>query len=61
MIGAPLVSVSGNPGRVIRMRFPAEIVAELLAIAWWHWDADRIGRNMQAIAAADIDALRAAV
>ena len=53
--------VVGNPARVVRLRFPPEIVAELLAIAWWNWDADRIGRNVQAIAAADIDALRAAV
>jgi virginiamycin A acetyltransferase len=57
----PYAVVVGNPGRVIRLRFPPEIVAELLAIAWWNWDADRIGRNVQAIAAADIDALRAAV
>jgi virginiamycin A acetyltransferase len=57
----PYAVVVGNPGRVTRLRFPPEIVAELLAIAWWNWDADRIGRNVQAIAAADIDALRAAV
>ena len=53
--------VAGNPGRVVKMRFPPEIVAELLAIRWWDWDADRIARHIDAIQGADIDALRAAV
>ena len=53
--------VAGNPGRVVKMRFPPEIVAELLAIRWWDWDADRIARHIDAIQGANIDALRAAV
>ncbi len=57
----PYAVVVGNPGRVVRTRFPDETVAALLAIAWWDWDADKIGRNVAAIAGADIDALRAAV
>ena len=43
------------------MDFRAEIVAELLTIRWWDWDAAKIGRNVDAIQGADIDALRAAV
>jgi hypothetical protein len=27
----------GNPARVLRPRFPAEIAARLLALAWWDW------------------------
>ena len=57
----PYAVVVGNPGRVVRMRFPDETVAALLTIRWWDWEADRIGRNVAAIAGADIDALRAAV
>lgn len=57
----PYAVVVGNPARVVKMRFSPEIVAELLAIRWWDWDPDRIGRNIAAIAGADIDALRAAV
>lgn len=57
----PYAVVVGNPGRVVRMRFPEELVAALLSIRWWDWDADKIARNIAAIAGADIDALRAAV
>ena len=27
--------VAGNPGRLIRIRFPDEVVARLMAAAWW--------------------------
>ena len=53
--------VAGNPGRIVKMRFAPEIVAELLTIRWWDWAADRIARHVDAIQGADIDALRAAV
>ena len=43
------------------MRFAPEVVAALLAIRWWDWDADRIARHIDAIQGADIDALRRAV
>lgn len=35
---APYAIVGGVPARPIRMRFPDEVVARLLAIAWWNWD-----------------------
>ena len=57
----PYAVVAGNPGRAMRMRFPADVVTELLAIRWWDWEADKIARNLAAIAGADIDALRRAV
>jgi virginiamycin A acetyltransferase len=57
----PYAVVVGNPGRVVRTRFPEETVAALLSIRWWGWEADKIARNVAAIAGADIDALRAAV
>lgn len=57
----PYAVVVGNPGEVVKTRFPPEIVEELLAIRWWDWDAEKIARNLRLIAAADIDALRAAV
>jgi virginiamycin A acetyltransferase len=57
----PYAVVVGNPGRVVRTRFAPEVVAELLAIRWWDWDADKIARNIAVIGAADIDALRSAV
>lgn len=57
----PYAVVVGNPGRVARTRFPEETVAALLSIRWWDWEADKIARNVAAIAGADIDALRRAV
>ncbi|MBU4527406.1 MAG: CatB-related O-acetyltransferase [Hoeflea sp.] len=53
--------VAGNPARIIRMRFTSEVIARLLDIAWWDWDVDRIERNVDAIAGADIDTLLGAV
>lgn len=52
--------VAGNPARLVRRRFPDDIVARLLAVAWWNWDAEKIGRNLAAIRGADIAALEAA-
>ncbi|WP_142849812.1 CatB-related O-acetyltransferase [Telmatospirillum sp. J64-1] len=57
---APYAVVAGNPAREVRRRFPEEVVAELQSIAWWNWDAAKITRNLQAIAGADLNALRAA-
>jgi virginiamycin A acetyltransferase len=57
----PYAVVVGNPGRVVKLRFPELTVAALLNIRWWDWDAEKIARNVGAIAGADIDALRAAV
>jgi virginiamycin A acetyltransferase len=56
----PYAIVGGNPAKVLRFRFPDEIVAALLDIAWWSWSAEKITRNLERIMAADIDALRGA-
>lgn len=52
--------VGGNPARVIKERFEAAVIEELQALAWWDWPADRVTRNLSAIMAADLEALRAA-
>ncbi|KGF67419.1 acetyltransferase [Hoeflea sp. BAL378] len=52
--------VAGNPGRVVRMRFPPEIVLRLLGIAWWNWEVRKIERHVKAITSADINALQRA-
>lgn len=38
----PYAIVGGNPGRLIRHRFDAETVAELLEVAWWDLDSDQV-------------------
>lgn len=42
----PFAVVVGNPGRVIRLRFPEGVVESLLRIAWWDWPHARIGTAM---------------
>lgn len=57
---APYAVVAGNPAREVRRRFDDATIAELLAIAWWDWPADKITRNLDAIRGASLDALRGA-
>lgn len=56
----PYAIVGGNPARTMRMRFDERTVERLLAIAWWDWPVDRIGRNLDAIRGGDIARLEAA-
>jgi virginiamycin A acetyltransferase len=51
--------VGGNPATQIRLRFKPEIIAKLLAIAWWDWPAEKISLHLEKIVSADIDALAA--
>lgn len=53
----PYSIVGGNPARVIRSRFDEATIARLLALQWWHWDIEKITRNVAAIAGADVAAL----
>lgn len=54
---APYTVVGGNPAKPIKERFPAEVVARLLAVAWWDWPIDRISANLEAIVGCDVGAL----
>jgi virginiamycin A acetyltransferase len=54
----PYTIVGGNPARILRQRFSEEVIQELLQIAWWHWDIEKISRNLDKISGADIVALR---
>ena len=58
---APYAIVAGNPAKVVKMRFDQRTIDRLLAVAWWDWPVDKIGRNLNAIRGADIRALEAAV
>ncbi|MCY0146596.1 CatB-related O-acetyltransferase [Hoeflea sp. G2-23] len=53
--------VGGNPAQPIRSRFAPDVVARLLDLAWWDWELSRIGRHVDAITGADINALERAV
>ncbi|WP_242926424.1 CatB-related O-acetyltransferase [Pontibacter vulgaris] len=49
--------VAGNPAVVVKMRFPDAQIQELLRIAWWNWDVEKISRNLHLIHATDTEAL----
>jgi phosphonate metabolism protein (transferase hexapeptide repeat family) len=34
--------VAGNPGRIVRQRFPEEIAARMKRLAWWDWDHETL-------------------
>lgn len=56
----PFAVVAGNPARVVRMRFSDDVIADLLAIAWWNWPVEQVTTHLKAIMSADIAALRLA-
>ena len=50
--------VGGNPAKVIKSRFPDEIVIELEKLAWWDWSVEKITQHLAAIMSNDINTLR---
>ncbi|MGF7004851.1 DapH/DapD/GlmU-related protein [Aminobacter sp. BE322] len=38
----PFEVVAGVPATRLKMRFPAEVVARIEALAWWDWPAERL-------------------
>ncbi len=38
----PYAVVGGNPAKVLKYRFPQDIIDELLQIRWWDWEDERI-------------------
>ena len=57
---APYTIVGGNPAKLIRPRFDESTIQALLEIQWWNWDIEKIIRNVEAIAGADLDRLKQA-
>jgi len=49
--------VGGNPAKVIKSRFPDEIVFELEKLAWWDWSVEKITKHLSAIMSNDINTL----
>ena len=43
----PYAIVGGNPARIIKYRFPEDIIESLLRIKWWNWDIDKIYENFK--------------
>ena len=45
----PFAVAVGNPGRVIRQRFPRQVIEALQRIAWWDWPHERVGTALEDI------------
>lgn len=56
----PYAIVAGNPARIIRKRFPDDVITRLLAIRWWDWPVEAIMDHVAALRGADIEQLEAA-
>ncbi|MEV7420215.1 CatB-related O-acetyltransferase [Streptomyces sp. NPDC089919] len=52
--------VGGNPARLIRTRYSEPDIARLLALAWWDWPLDHLGRHLRTVMSGSVDALEAA-
>ncbi len=56
----PYAVVGGNPAHIIRMRYPVEVISEILDLAWWDWPIDKIEANLPALESGDLAALKRA-
>ena len=54
----PYCIAGGNPCKVIRKRFDEDLIAYLLDLKWWDWDADKIYRNMDALCSGDLQRIK---
>lgn len=51
----PYAIAVGSPARVVRYRFSAEQIAELLNVAWWNWDDQRIREAVPYLSSGGVD------
>ena len=54
----PYTIVGGNPAKEIRKRFSKEIITKLLELQWWHWDIEKITKNVQHLTSGDVNKLQ---
>lgn len=50
--------VGGNPAKLIKYRFPQDIIDELLHIQWWNWDIEKIKKHHAILMSNDLEMLR---
>lgn len=43
----PYAIVGGNPAKIIKYRFPPDVIESLLRIKWWDWSLEKIHDNFQ--------------
>lgn len=42
----PFAIVGGNPAKIIKYRFPKDVIEKMIKIKWWEWDIDKIQSNI---------------
>lgn len=57
----PYAIVAGVPAKVVSWRFPEEVRARLLELAWWNWPYARIVEHGAMLCQGEFDALLSAV
>jgi virginiamycin A acetyltransferase len=54
----PYTIVGGNPAQEIRKRFSETTIDLLLEIQWWHWDIEKITKNVSLLTSGDFEKLK---
>jgi acetyltransferase-like isoleucine patch superfamily enzyme len=52
---APYAVVSGNPARLVKMRFDEDTIKMLLKIQWWNWPVEKIKQHLHLICSQKLD------
>ena len=55
----PYAVLVGNPGRVVRKRFPDATIERLLRLRWWDWADAEVAARADLLLSGDVDALLA--
>lgn len=51
----PYAIVAGVPARVIKFRFPPDVIEQLLRIQWWNWPLKKLIENASFLIEQDVD------
>lgn len=54
----PYTIAGGVPARVIRPRFPEDIIRSLVEIKWWNWTNDKLQENQSFFVSDDLNLIR---
>jgi acetyltransferase-like isoleucine patch superfamily enzyme len=57
----PYGIVAGNPAALLRYRFPSDVIARLMKVAWWTWPAERVEAAVPSLLSTDVLAFLDAV
>lgn len=54
----PYAIVGGVPAKIIKYRFPEDIIHALLVIKWWEWSDEELKKNQHYFVSEDINVIR---